>query len=168
MTSSGAVPKDTVRLTAMKVILASLALVLGGCMGYVPGQQSYWDGKVKEMCEKEGGIKVYEKVSLSPQDFGRLSNRRGKLDLPSKDMAIAGQEYVYTTQSERIVEGSLSVIRHVTSVIRTSDNKILSEKIEFARVGGDIPTGINQPSAFLCPKFEAGENIFDVTFEVVR
>jgi hypothetical protein len=40
-------------------------------MGWVPGRQSYWDAKVKEMCNKDGGVTIYERVSVPKIDLER-------------------------------------------------------------------------------------------------
>lgn len=162
-------PTDVLVASHRLAVLVMLATSLVGCMGYVPGRQSYWDTKVKEMCEREGGIKVHEKISLPSSQLRLYTNSRGQLDLPFENKATPKQNYFYTLASESIVEdGSLSVTKNTTRVVRKSDGKVLSEKIVFTRVGGDVPTGISHPSAFACPTFEAGRNIFDVTFELAR
>ena len=60
-----------------------LLAMLAGCMGYVPGSQSYWDAKVKEMCEKDGGVTVYERVKIS-QRTSKLLWGQG-LPLPTEN-----------------------------------------------------------------------------------
>ncbi len=43
-----------------------MASTLVGCMGYMPGLQTYWDSEVRELCAKDGGVKIFEHIVVSP------------------------------------------------------------------------------------------------------
>src|SRR4051812_12232677 len=67
--------------------LAVLLLMISGCGGWLPGRQDYWDGKVKEMCAKDGGVTVFEQVTITRQDAlklfgGSFPTKATKLDVP--------------------------------------------------------------------------------------
>lgn len=71
-----------------KILIASLlTAVLTGCIGYVPGHQSYWDAQVREMCGKDGGVKIIETVRLNRQQYSLLLNKFGQLSPPLENKA---------------------------------------------------------------------------------
>jgi len=130
------------RIACVVAMLAGL----GACAGYVPGRQSYWDSRVRELCATDGGAKIYETVTLSPQDYARLSDLVGS----AKD--DQGKPYVVSVSRTTIRESHPAVGRIVTKIVRRSDGKILGESIRYWRRGGDFPTGISEPSMYVCPE----------------
>ena len=123
------------------LMLAAALLLLTGCEKYVLDQQ------VKEMCAKDGGIKVYETVKLSPEKFDKY----GVVRIPSKQDAKLEDEYYYEWKVHIYVEGNPSLRRDHFLVIRKSDSKLLGEAISYARRGGDMP-GPWHPSSCRCPE----------------
>lgn len=80
----------------MKTILISalIAAVLTGCAGYVPGRQTYWDAQVREMCAKDGYVRIFEKVSISKKELDRMIlTGDGKISLKMKDLARIFERY---------------------------------------------------------------------------
>src|SRR4051812_37644081 len=68
-------------------VIALLCLTLSGCGGWFPGRQHYWDAKVREMCEKDGGVRIFEKLRLSKADVQLLTQGDGKIGVPVKSLA---------------------------------------------------------------------------------
>lgn len=136
----------------MKIILISIlfTLALAGCMGYVPGQQSYWDAQVREMCAKDGGTKIFEVVQLSEEQYKNGLNRLGHFDIPLQKNASVNSPFAHTIRRTNIRDENPYVWRHETSVIRLSDNKILGTQVIYSRVGGDFPSPTID-SSFSCP-----------------
>ena len=131
-------------------VLASV-LSITACMGYVPGRQTYWDAKVKEMCEKDGGLKVFEIAEVSREEYERFRVA------PGQGYAIRPEQYsgaapiVRRTVQTTIRERNPEVWRSEQSAVRRSDGKVLATYVNYARVGGDFPTGIGHHSSYLCP-----------------
>ena len=112
--------------------------VLGGC------SDSYadWDAKVKELCQKDGGVVVYERVQLSADEARRLTGPAGGLLIPRKESADPGVPYVSETKRTTLNEGNPTVLKWETVIVRTSDGKVLSRLTGYGRVRrGGIDSG---------------------------
>jgi hypothetical protein len=133
-------------VTAGLIIAAFLLVIL-----YSEGRKAYWDTKVAEMCEKEGGIKVYKPVELDANEYSALLNRQSQLDLPSERSASPDAKYVHSTKTEYVVRDQLEVRKYVTQVLRRPGPDVLSEKITFSRVGGELFALVHS-SSFTCPR----------------
>lgn len=138
-----------------------LALIILGSLGYVPGRQTYWDAKVRRLCEKEGGIKFFQTVNLDPNEYEKLLNNHNQLAIPSERLAGPADMYVYTFESEHIVKGSFEVRKDVQRVLKRPERIVLSEAISFSRVGGDFPLTFDRTS-YSCPR--RTETLFSGTF----
>ena len=141
----------------MKTIFISaiLVAVLTGCAGYVPGRQSYWDAQVKEMCARDGYVRIFEKVSISKKELDKMIlTKDGAISLKMKDL-VSAEDVVYLESIEKnIVDGNPRVRRTEWLVIRQSDKKVVASWNSYGRVGGDIPTGLAHDSSFRCPEWD--------------
>lgn len=145
-------------LLTKTIALGLLAVSLAGCMGYVPGRQSYWDAKVKEMCEKDGGVTVYERVKISRQDSRLLWGAGQPLPTEStrKDLP-----YFWESIETTIRDSYPKVGRAETLVKRRSDGKVLGKSVQYWRTGGDFPTGFSEATSFICPQHaDLSEQVF--------
>ena len=134
-----------------KLLIAVLCSVtLAGCAGYVPGRQSYWDAQVREMCAKDGGVRIFEVVQLTEKQYRNGLNRLGHFDVPVQNAMSANAPFVHAIKRTNIRDGNPYVWRHETSVIRTSDNKVLGIQVIYSRVGGEFPSP-SIDSSFSCP-----------------
>lgn len=124
-------------------------MILAGCMGWFPGSKAYWDTKVKEMCEKDGGAQVYERVDLSSNDYQILGGTNGVIPVPLEGSERVGPYFARTT-TIKIHDGSPEVTKHTTEIVRRSDGKVLGRNIIYSRIGGDFPDLISHPSYFSC------------------
>jgi hypothetical protein len=121
-------------------VLTLLPCIVIGCSGYFPGRQSYWDARVKELCEKDAGVTVHERVALSPPEYKLLRGVGGHIALPSRQSAGADAPYYLEAQEEVIRSGEPTVTRRETRIIRKVDVKVLSRWITYGRTGGDVPS----------------------------
>ena len=116
--------------------------------------KAYWDSKVREMCEKDGGVTVFEKVEISKDDYPDIRvTSKNLLILPPERKAKSGDPLFYRYNLHYIRQGFLNVVRHEQSIIRSQDGKLLSKHISYGRQGGDFPTGLH-PSHFSCGRDE--------------
>jgi hypothetical protein len=108
------------------------------------------------MCAKDGGVQVYETVTLPPEKFdkyGLIKNYRA-----SRNELALGPEYVFKGSKDYYRRGSPDLIRWHWQIIRQLDGKLLGETLSYERGGGDIP-GPWQPSSYVCPDVrQAGPN----------
>lgn len=115
--------------------------------------QGYWDSKVKEMCDSDGGVRIYETVSLDRQQYGLLLNSFGKLAPPLEGHANEGVPIVRRFTSNYIKQSDPEVRRDELALVRRSDNKVLGISVTYSRVGGDLIA--LHPSYFSCPSHSA-------------
>ena len=136
-----------------RVIFISLACILllqlSGC------ERWYLDYKMEDLCAKDGGMKVYETVTLPASDFNSVGQPLARYVRQAKSQEdIFGPDYKYVSQREYIMGGALasgSLVRVHSALYRRVDNKLLGEEIWYQRSGGD---GFNfgfEPSGKNCP-----------------
>lgn len=138
---------STIRALAVALGVSGLA----NCASYTPGAKSHWDARVKELCEKDGGIMVYERARINRSDFRPPIVSAGILPLPPDESAASTTPYVSRRVNVTLNASSPRVERSETQVIRRSDGKVLGRSVQYWRRGGDVPTGIAEDSSFICP-----------------
>ncbi|WP_154716611.1 hypothetical protein [Sterolibacterium denitrificans] len=132
-------------------ILIVLLLVLAPLLtlGFYEGRKAYWDAKVREMCAKDGGIKVYETMKLPPEKF----NEWGQPNFyrPTQGENALGADYVFVSDIFYYRKGNPQMARYHIKVIRRLDGKLIGESISYGRGGGDLPSP-SHGTSFHCPK----------------
>lgn len=134
---------------AVRVVLIVIiaALWFGGAFWEVGGKKLYWDAKVRELCAKDGGVKVYETVELPQEMFDKYGN----LNLPPKDNIGPKDQYCYEWNTHSFRKGNPEIWRDHIRIIRLKDKKIMGEAIGYSRRGGDLP-GPWHESSYRCPQ----------------
>lgn len=124
-------------------------------------QKIYWDAEVDRLCAIDGGIRVYETVTLPSDKF----NERGQINFyrPTQGENALGSEYIFRWDRRNYTKGDpvqgaqkVAVRRNYFKIIRKSDMKLLGEFVLYSRVGGDLP-GPWEPSSYRCPGLEVNE-----------
>lgn len=131
------------------------AFCLCGC------EKEKLDKQMAELCQEDGGSKVYETVVLPANMFDEYGypfpgwrDRLKSEDRLSKDYLYIHEEKILKNGDPLKGEGQLS--RFNTKIIRRSDNKLLGEKVFYIRAGGDGIV-IGHHTMNVCPK--TGESI---------
>jgi hypothetical protein len=120
---------------------------LGITAWYGGGRNHYYDAKVDRLCAVDGGIKVYETVKLSADQFGE----RGRLKFykPTQGENALGPEYVFKLTFLYYRRGNPTMRRYHVQIFRKQDMKLLGEAITYDRSGKDHPFAWNA-SAYGC------------------
>ncbi|MDZ7805096.1 hypothetical protein [Thiohalophilus sp.] len=118
---------------------------LGTSFWYGGGRKIYWDWRVDQMCAVDGGVRVYETVTLPGHRFDKY----GIVRIPIKRKAKSGDEYHYERNIYYYREENPAVWRLHFEIYRRMDKKLLGEATTYARRGGDIP-GSWHESSFGC------------------
>lgn len=139
------------------ILLSPVVLVLLGIV-FCEINKAYWDHQVKLMCEKDGGVTVYEKIELTKLD-------RKNIKLHDVKYARPDDKYFSTFSSKTIRKGFPEMIKGEFLVYRTIDKKIIGRQIGYGRVGGDFPTGFH-PSSFSCDQAGVSTQIEPLLFEI--
>ena len=111
------------------------------------GRNMWLDHKVRELCAKDGGVKVYETVELPRERFDEYGN----VHLKSKNYTKSSDEYYYESESHYIQKGNPDVFQSNFRIVRSSDGKVMGESVSYIRRGGGLP-GPWHPSSFSCPE----------------
>ncbi|MCC7461358.1 MAG: hypothetical protein IT480_02730 [Gammaproteobacteria bacterium] len=133
------------------IAIVLTVVLLAGC-------ERYWlDRKMEELCAKDGGVKVYETVTLSPAEYDAVYRYKVKAKTPED---FYGVEYRFI--EKRVVvagkahrhpgSGRGRLVRWYSALYRVADNKLLGESISYGRSGGDGLTFGFHPSSNHCPK----------------
>lgn len=131
------------------VLSASLVVAwLAASFWYSGGRIYFYDWKVRQMCAMDGGVKVYETVTLSEDDYDRYAKINWVL--PDKARAASDAPYYYESEKHYYRNGNPQVARTVRRLIRRADSKVLGELVRYGRAGGDLP-GPWHGSYFYCP-----------------
>ena len=152
------------------VVTAAILAILTGCEKYA------LDRQMAELCKKDGGLEVYETVTLPRSAFdatGRVIRKDvfdankplnsyaivsgGDYAISSVRVDIAGGEPTFGL----IKQGRLS--RHEYVVQRISDKKVLGTEISYGRIGGEI--SLHHPSSSRCPLISPSSGLIDAVFK---
>lgn len=138
-------------IIALPVVLIALLLL---AIGFFEATKAYWDYKVRQMCEKDGGIEVYETVSLTKEEYKRLGGSERGLPVPNPVYSNVDEEFPFIREerSTTIRSNSPKVGRSESIIKRRSDDKILGRSVYYWRRGGDFPFGLAEGSSFGCPR----------------
>lgn len=105
------------------------------------------DEEVRNRCAKDGGIKIYERVSLAADKF----DESGFINFYHRmSREPLGPEYIFESSTDYFRRGNPEMWRNYYRVIRRRDGRVLGESISYSRRGGDLP-GPWQESSFGCP-----------------
>ncbi len=137
--------------------VAILCGFLSACTGYVPGAKAYWDAQVKEMCEKDGGLTVYERVPISKAQISRHvlpMTADGRLGFAIKELAHPDAPVYAIEKVTTLREGEPTVQRIESLIVRRSDQAVVGKWVRYVRAGGDLPTGFSERTSFICPDLQ--------------
>lgn len=142
------------------VVAIPVAILVVGFSWFVYAEyrRNYWDDRVRELCGREGGIKVFERAILrDPRYLDAEMNIRipAKLERqpgygPSSFEAKPEDIFFRQTVTTVIRDQSPRVARDDIFIVRNGDQKVLGQATSFGRVGGDF-LAVDFESRFRCP-----------------
>jgi len=129
-------------------LLALFLLPLAVACSSGPIAKAALDDEVRRLCAIDGGVKVYETVTLPPDKFDRYG--KPNFRIPSKEYLRPQDEYFYTLDILYFRKGNPEISREHIKLFRRSNGKLLGEAVYYGRGGGDI-SGPWHDSSFHCP-----------------
>lgn len=141
------------------ISISITSMFLAGCEKYA------LDKQMEELCAKDGGVKVYEKVTLPAEMFDengypfppiyREKKRPLSEDGVDKTEETLNSTYKYIQLTTYIkkgnpLKGEGVLLKSIESVIRLSDGKVLGEGVRYGRSGGDF-LAYAHPTSNHCP-----------------
>ena len=149
----------------MKVIVYTplvLLLFLAATFGFYEARKAYWDHRVREMCDKDGGVFVYDKVEVSRGLIGAF-DKKYPVALREEIANVENYPYFYQSSSLVIHKSSPTVVKGERVIIRRVDGKVMGKSVQYWRRGGDFPTGLAHTSSFVCPPHALlSEEVFEI------
>ena len=127
-------------------------LLLAGC------ERNTLDRQMEELCKKDGGVKVYETVTVPAHEYEAIWKFANTATSPAdyygpKYRAVATRE-VLVGKDAKAGSGTGQLSRLYWAIHRRSDGRLLGEQVEYRRDGGDPFTFGFQPSSAACPHVE--------------
>jgi len=150
-------------LLGIPVLLVALLIM---AVIFFEGRKAYWDAQVKEMCAKDGGVTIYERVKLTQSEYQRIGGARGIVPVPTRGSAGSNALYVTDSKITKIREWSPEVYRREAMIVRVADGKVLSRQIQYGRIGGDFPSPLHT-SSYGCSDVGLRLDIERQTFEIL-
>lgn len=143
--------KGITLVKALVIIPVGLIVLLILTSTFYEARKAYWDYRVREMCEKDGGVRVFERISISREQSALMPRVEGFLGVaPEATARPADPAYIRATQTA-LRPANPTVIRHQQDVIRRLDGKLVAEAVTYVRSGGDFPS-YGFPSSAYCPE----------------
>lgn len=135
-----------------------IALLIWSTASLVGCEKYALDRKMKELCEKDGGVVVFEVETLPASEFNSdgVPLYRYLLDLRLAGTSQRlGPAYRYLSSFQSIksgdsMKGEGSLTKHVIEVYRERDGRLLGRSISYDRSGGDLIV-LGHPSTASCP-----------------
>ena len=154
--------------TRNKVAFASIGVVLLSAAYFVPSayRKAQMDKEVDRLCALDGGVKVFEKISLPAESFDRFGHPNVPL---STSKAAQSSAFVVDAIVVELVKGDPygmdrpSLHKFTSKAIRLSDGKVLGIAVGYYRFGGD-PDGPWHPSNYTGCTSEPGEQVIGKVF----
>lgn len=110
--------------------------------------------RVDELCTKDGGIRIYETVTLSKERF----NQWGQFEVYDKAYMKTNDEYFIQYETETLngnndyTSFSPRVVRNHVIIFKVKGNKKMGEYMSYG-VGGGMAIGFAMvPDGYVCPK----------------
>ncbi|MHB1619264.1 MAG: hypothetical protein ACYCTY_04665 [Sulfuricella sp.] len=128
----------------------SVSVVLG-LLWLAVGEKLWLDHQVRDLCAKDGGVRVYETVTLPSEKFNQWGQPNFNIPVTPYNKLKDADEYYLEWEIANIKRGNPSLERSHFRLIRRSDQKLLGESVSYSRGGGGLP-GPWHESSFICPE----------------
>ena len=148
------------RLGRSVLLIALCASAVAGCMR----EKDRLDEEVRQLCAKDGGIKVYEEVEMPAASFDEFGVAKF---LDATEMRPLGNRFDLYEETKYFKKGSPSLRREHAKIVRSADGKLLGESTSYHRVGGDFP-GPWHDSSFACPANVGTAKLKQSVFRIQR
>jgi len=114
------------------------------------GRKEQLDAEVRRLCEIDGGVKVFESVTLTQNEYRMLLDESGELKIPFKGNARPTDLFYRDSKTEFLRKGNPEMWKTIYMLVRQADGKILATTVFYSRRGGDLP-GPWHDSYYGCP-----------------
>lgn len=130
----------------------ALLVVIGlpvAWFAFCEARKAYWDWRVENWCETDGGIQVKRRVRLTETEREALTNDFGEFVIPLKTDAKHHHRLVREESSTYLKRSDPEVRRHETRIVDARAIDVIAIRTIYSRVGGDAIA--LHPSHHSCP-----------------
>jgi hypothetical protein len=125
------------------IILSGFGLVMLYLL-FWPSEKDYLNAQMAELCKRDGGVKIYEKVKLPADAFNQWGGLKTPKTLKRGNdyVSLVADVYEISTEIQVIKDGDLQkgegrLNRQHQKLIDIRTNKLLAEGVFYHRAGGD-------------------------------
>lgn len=112
---------------------------------------AYWDHRVDQMCEVDGGDFVYKKVFFDKEEYTKNLTSSGELIAPPENSSLnIGQSVLSKHEKTNFRRGFTELSRVEITIFRESDKEVLAKSISYHRGGGAITILFSYDSGYSC------------------
>ena len=126
---------DGRKRAAGAALIALLALANGGC----ERAKTRLDREVDRLCAIDGGVHIYETVTLPKENFGPDGEVFPQYRADVRSGGGLGPDFRWTSVTTKLVDGDPSLVRWEDVISRVADGKALAKRVIYIRGGGDWP-----------------------------
>lgn len=139
-------------------LLTVAAMVFAGCTS----EKDRLDADAKRLCAIDGGIKIFEKVTLPPEAF--YENGLPKLANDKEAEIRWGYQNIFNYTNLKANFDEPTLIRGEYRIVRTSDLKVIATSVAYRRSGGSWWNGLIEGDGYHCPGDEVNTNFYRQVF----
>lgn len=145
-----------------RLIPVALLMVAATTFTGCTSERDRLDAEAKRLCSIDGGIKIFEKVTLPREAF--YENGLPKLANDKKAEIRWGyqNDFRYTNLKANFNEPTL--IRNEDRIVRTSDGKVMATSVVYRRSGGSWWGGLIHGDGYHCPTDEVNTSFYRQVF----
>lgn len=146
--------------TARRALGAVLVVVAVFALAACTSEKDRLDAEAKRLCAIDGGIKVFETVTLPPERF----HPNGVPLISDKDDKGLGY---FLTASQKNLKANFdtpTLFRHEYQVIRSGDQKVIAKSVVYRRGGGSWWDGLMEGDGFTCPEDKVNTTFMQQVF----
>ena len=133
---------------ARGLVMTGAMATLAGLLWLAQGEKWQADRQARELCAKDGGVRVYETVTLPAEKLDE--HGRPNFRIPYKAEVSPTDEYYYEEIITYIQSGNPSLQRSEYRYVRQGDGKVMGTSVFYSRGGGGLPGPWHEPP-FICP-----------------
>lgn len=123
------------------------------------------DAEVRRLCAIDGGVEIFEKVTISSKESTQIIDKYGEFNIPFKKSAKLSDPFYRDSKIKYFNKGNPEMWRSEYMLVRQSDNKILATAVFYSRRGGDFP-GPWHDSFFGCPDTKSTPDLANLAIEI--
>ncbi len=145
--------------------IITAAIATAALVGCATPYQMMADREVDRLCAIDGGTVVFEKVQLSPENFGPNGELFPQYRKPGQLLSL-GPDYTEKYEVNVVRQEPVPIEKFTATIRRVNDNKVLGKRTAYIRQGGDLSvfSGL-QGTSYVCPSVKETVPLRNSVFE---